>query len=172
METTQEIVSEPPKNGPCVFCKLRITWTVFCGLACVLLIVLWVRSYKHDDAIQAASPSSSPLVLRSFKGQLSYWRWQGVNAALRIPTKALNEDLDDILSGSRQRVYWGFGRLSYPIGPGGGLFVPHWFPVLISAALAAIPWLPWWSWRFSLRTLLITTTLVAVVLGLIVYATR
>jgi hypothetical protein len=134
--------------------------------------MLWVRSYKHDDALQTASPSSSPIVLRSFNGQLMVWRWQGVNAALRIPTKALNEDLDELLRDSRQRVYWGFGRLSYPIGPGGGVFVPHWFPVLISAALAAISWLPWWSRRFSLRTLLIATTLVAVGLGVVVYASR
>src|SRR4051812_7318078 len=27
------------------FPKLRIAWSVFCGLACVLLVVLWVRSY-------------------------------------------------------------------------------------------------------------------------------
>lgn len=154
------------------FRKLRIAWSVACGIACVLLVALWVRSYKHDDALQALAPSSSPLVLRSFKGQLSFWRWHGVNATRRIPTKALNEDLDDILSSMRPRFYWGFGRLAYPLGPGAGVFVPHRFPVLISAALAAIPWLPWWSRRFSLRTLLIATTLVAVVLGIGVYAAR
>ena len=27
------------------FRKLRIAWSVACGIACVLLIVLWVRSY-------------------------------------------------------------------------------------------------------------------------------
>ena len=31
---------------------LRITWTVFCGIACVLLIVLWVRSYHHVDVVR------------------------------------------------------------------------------------------------------------------------
>jgi hypothetical protein len=151
--------------------KLRIAWSVGWGIASVLLVVLWVRSYKHDDALQARSPSSSPLVFRSFKGQLSIWRWRGVNAARRIPAKSLNEDLGEILNGSRPRYYWGFGWLSYPLGPGAGVFVPHWFPVLISATLAAISWLPWWAKRFSLRTLLIATTLVAVGLGAIVYAT-
>jgi hypothetical protein len=133
------------------FRKLRIAFSATCLVACVLLIALWVRSYKHDDALQAHSPSSSPLVLRSFKGQLSFWRWHGVNAARRIPTKSLNEDLDEILSASRPpRFYWGFARIASPLA---GVVVPHWFPVLISAALAAIPWLPWWSNRFSLRTL-------------------
>jgi hypothetical protein len=30
------------------FGKLRIAWSVFCGIACVLLIVLWVRVYRND----------------------------------------------------------------------------------------------------------------------------
>ena len=47
--------------------------------------------------------------------------------------------------------------------------MPIWGAVLLAAALAAAPWL---RWRFSLRTLLIVTTLVAVVLGLAVYAAR
>jgi len=43
-----------------------------------------------------------------------------------------------------------------------------WFPIVMSFGLA-IGIGPWLRWRFSLRTLLITTTLVAVVLGLIVW---
>jgi hypothetical protein len=46
---------------------------------------------------------------------------------------------------------------------------PHWFVVLLFTTLAAAPWLFKICWRFSLRTLLIATTLVAVVLGLIVW---
>jgi hypothetical protein len=30
------------------FRKLRIAWSVFWGIACVLLIVLWVRSYSRQ----------------------------------------------------------------------------------------------------------------------------
>ena len=41
----------------------------------------------------------------------------------------------------------------------------------ILAIVAAAPWIRW-SKRFSVRTLLIATTLVAVLLGLVVYATR
>ncbi len=47
--------------------------------------------------------------------------------------------------------------------------VPCWFAVLMSATLTAVPWI---RWRFSLRTLLVATTLVAVVLGLAVWAVR
>ena len=45
--------------------------------------------------------------------------------------------------------------------------VPHWFLTTIFAIAATAPWIRW-SKRFSLRTLLLLTTLVAVVLGLVV----
>ena len=48
--------------------------------------------------------------------------------------------------------------------------VPYWFLVLLS--VADLPSHPWLRWRFSLRTLLIATTLVAVVLGIIVWMSR
>jgi hypothetical protein len=50
-----------------------------------------------------------------------------------------------------------------------GLQVPHWFLFLPAASLAALPWFSCFGWRFRLRTLLIAITLVAVVLGLIVW---
>jgi hypothetical protein len=34
-------------NNPMRFRKLRIAWSVFCGLGCLLLIVLWVWSYLY-----------------------------------------------------------------------------------------------------------------------------
>jgi hypothetical protein len=47
------------------------------------------------------------------------------------------------------------------------LAAPHWAFVLLFSALATAPWIKL-SNRFALRTLLIVTTLVAVVLGLVV----
>ena len=53
-------------------------------------------------------------------------------------------------------------------GPGTIAFrFPYWFAAFILGMIAELPWL---HWRFSLRTLLIATTLAAVVLGLIVRA--
>jgi hypothetical protein len=52
------------------------------------------------------------------------------------------------------------------------LFVPYWFLVVIAGISAALCGIPWVKWHFSLRTLLIATTLVAVGLGVIVYASR
>ena len=68
-----------------------------------------------------------------------------------------------------------FGNYSLPVDaivvtPGrGGISIYFWIPTLIFATITAAPWL---RWRFSLRTLLIATTLLAVVLGLVVYLAR
>ena len=49
--------------------------------------------------------------------------------------------------------------------------VPYWAPLLATVAAVAVSLRPLHktNWRFSLRTLLIVTTLVAVVIGLIKY---
>jgi hypothetical protein len=64
----------------------------------------------------------------------------------------------------------GMGIRTVTRNTGRGLEFPYWFLALISVALTAAT-APWKlvSWRFSLRTLLIATTLVALVLGLIVW---
>ena len=51
----------------------------------------------------------------------------------------------------------------------GVLSMPYWFLAALATSLSIFPWTNW-SRRFSLRTLLIATTLVAVGLGLIVWA--
>jgi hypothetical protein len=52
------------------------------------------------------------------------------------------------------------------------LVCTYWIPTLLTTALSVVPWLGKIRWRYSLRTLLIATTLVAVVLGLIVWAVK
>ena len=48
-------------------------------------------------------------------------------------------------------------------------YVPQWLPVLLLSALGTLAAVPSIRWRFSLRTLLIATTLVAIVLGAVVW---
>ncbi len=47
--------------------------------------------------------------------------------------------------------------------------VPFWFLIGVALAIGGMSWL---KWRFSLRTLLIGMTLVAVLLGLVMWAIR
>jgi len=51
-----------------------------------------------------------------------------------------------------------------------GVGIDMMLTVVLSPVLAAGPWIRDFNWRFSLRTLLIAMTLVAVGLGLIVYS--
>jgi hypothetical protein len=52
------------------------------------------------------------------------------------------------------------------------LVVPHSILVIFAVAVALAPWLRHFTYRFSLRTVLIATTLAAIVLGLAVWAAR
>jgi hypothetical protein len=150
------------------FRKLRIAWSAVWTLACVLMVLLWARSYWRYDRVakfernQMATSLDSGSAIITF-ARLDYskispvpmepydWRWEG--------NQPITEDSPEITGPSFQ---WSRERV------GSAVSFPHWFPAIEFAALAAILWIPW-SNKFSLRTLLIATTLVAVVLGLVVW---
>ena len=52
------------------FRKLRIAWSVMCGIACVLLIVLWVRSYWWQDFAIATLPGQRSVAFKSMQSRL------------------------------------------------------------------------------------------------------
>ena len=139
---------------------LRTTFSVTCLIACVLLIVLWVRSYWLIDCFDVKLYRWH-VFSGSGRGRLSVG-WQHPHHVYKPGVYYFPASLIDV-EGNPVEFPRGF---SYSPGT---LFMPNWCPTLVFAALAAIPWLPW---RFSLRTMLIVTTLVAVVLGLVVYALR
>jgi|tagenome__1003787_1003787.scaffolds.fasta_scaffold19222441_1 hypothetical protein len=140
--------------------KLRIAWSVFWGLACVLLIVLWVRSYEYY-LITYNGPGfgSAVLGLDSKPGSLTIGVDDGGDMH---PWSVRSIDLT------------AFGREPLPALSAWGVDLnavrmPYWFATSLSILLATLSWL---RWRFSLRTLLIATTLVAVVLGVVVWSAR
>jgi hypothetical protein len=149
--------------------KLRIAWSVACGILCLLLVVLWVRSYGHSDSLPVMRmPSGKWTRINSSQGRISistvrtpeWWK----NARKRstfVPGKGY--------SVAGESGY--FDSNGLPLGAGGmpakQSTLPNWSCVIGVLAIAAIPWV---GWSFSLRTLLIAMTLVAVALGLIVWA--
>ena len=143
------------------FRKLRIAWSVGWGIACVLLVVLWVRSYIQS---KGAVIGDRVTHIDSNRRMVSVWSRNGV-----VTFSVANQG-----TGYRngweilfvQDSYLGFGSVSN--GLTYSLQLPHYFPVVLFGIIAASPWLPLIRWRFSLRTLLIATTIIAVVLGLIV----
>ena len=127
--------------------KLRIAWSVVWGLAAVLLIALWVRSYATWDWIPFTT-SKGRLALESNQGR----------AGLVYEIYSLQKISNDFITSTYQG--------------GWELLLPHWAIGSMAVAVAAAPWSRQLRLRFSLRTLLIVTTLAAGVLGLFVYALR
>ena len=138
---------------------LRIAWSGWWGLVCVLTIVLWVRSHHPYDGITSPLPGSGLLIMS---------RSGGLGVAIH-------------------RAEWDFGwslftlrprevKLPYHTALGFVEYMadaqvyrvrlPYWCIIPILVAFAAAPWM---QMRFSLRTLLVATTLISVVLGLVVW---
>jgi hypothetical protein len=141
------------------FRKLRIAFSILCGIATVLLAVLWVRSQHTWDSINGPL-SGKMLVVTSRNGGIAVgWAKSSISKWHVRHSKEPNS----VREGYSYAL--GFG-ISTTIP---AVFMPYWFVVLIVATVATLPWI---HWRFTLRSLLIATTLVAVVLGLVVYAAR
>jgi hypothetical protein len=60
---------------------LRIAFSAICGIACVLLCVLWVRSYWWSDSIEYVESFVSTTIDSSF-GRTSFMRFHGDLAIL------------------------------------------------------------------------------------------
>jgi hypothetical protein len=146
---------------------LRIAFSATCLIACVLLIALWVRSYWRADT-PTTTKFGRVFEFISLSGNVVI-RWADIpsewgSAPFTIPLTENDRDPFDEPPPDHYRAL-GFRFSSYPEFR--FLSIPYWFPILLCSILAA---LPWFRWRFSLRTLLIATTLVAVVLGLVVWS--
>jgi hypothetical protein len=139
---------------------LRIAWSVVCGILCVLLVVLWVRSYWWEDLLHLRITKTHILTGISGYGQLelSGWNTKPKRAEKIAPQIVTGRTFED----GRDEKWYSLGATN------NGFYMasPYWCPVLLTAALTAIPWFPW-SKRFGLRSFLVGTTLVAVLLGLL-----
>ena len=150
------------------FRKLRIAWSVVCGLAAVLLCVLWVRSYWWLDVASGPRLSGRNCVLASVHGKVLFGS-EPEDAT--SPWKLESTYIDDAavwgVNGKKSYVPYSlriFGRFAVSDGV---VYLPYWFVSSVISVIISSPWLP--LRRFSLRTLLIAMTLVAVVLGLVVW---
>jgi hypothetical protein len=159
------------------FRKLRIAW-VLCGVTCVLLIVLWASSLNHIYKAYARIYDQY-IEVSALRGRFG----------LQFVTERHNWTMHDRLGLFRKAVDSTYSQ-SYPVDvaatlgfsfqhfypPGANSSlqvwrgtVPCWFLIAVCCGLAPLSFIPS---RFSLRTLLIATTLVAVALGLAVYVAR
>jgi hypothetical protein len=149
--------------------KLRIAFSAGCGILCLLLIVLWVRSHRAEDRASGRL-SSVGIRLYSSRGWL---------VLFKNSTPGAGPYDSDIMLGSDYWLNPPDARLAYalPLSFFGrsvisNISLPHWVVATACVVCATAPWLLGRQFRFSLRTLLIATTLLALLLGAIVYAVR
>jgi hypothetical protein len=147
------------------FRKLRIAWSVIWGLAAVLLIVLWVRSYWRTDDLYGPIVWPHGFSIESVNGRLmiggggkehAITDWDFLSFRFDDP------DGDPVDSQFLPPVF----SFYFSEESGAYINVPHWFLALITGSLAFVSARPR---RYSLRTLLIVVTLVTIGLGLIAY---
>jgi hypothetical protein len=146
---------------------LRITFTIACGIVCLLLVVLWVRSNETCDIYTNAS-----------------WRAGGTGGAVSADGQLYLFAQVPPLRGKWRRMSLPVSEVSFvnrvfmshAIGfrvAAGSIFVvaTHWLAVAMVSALAAVCWVPW-SVKFNLRTMLIGATLFAVLLGAAIHSIK
>jgi hypothetical protein len=142
--------------------KLRIAWSVAWGVIAVLLCVLWMRSYWWTDRIEYVETWETTRV-ESSVGKTSFIQFHYDVAMLGDSACRITADR---VAASDDEPDPAFEFHWMEFDSDIRVTIPTWLLVSLFAALAVLPWL---RFRFSLRTLLIVTMLVAVVLGLIVW---
>jgi len=163
-------------RGVIRFRKLRIAFAVTCLIVCVLLIVLWVRSYWRLDVVQYGFLDTWGFTANSTNGRLLFFRQElASNYFPRWQASSVSDQpwINTYFPARSSTLGFRFERVPASVI----VQIPHWFPILVTGALAAATGLQVAKslrgyYRFSLRTLLIVTTLIAVGLGLAAYAAR
>lgn len=159
-------------DQPAVIRRVRIAVSVFFGVLTVALAVLWVRSYWHVDQLEWFLRYFSGTSMRGGIGLIigpvpknevpEFRYWTSRIEEVQFPKNYIQPMFYfEVVSSPNPCVVIGF---------------PDWLVVIAAGLLATTPWTKC-IWRtipsrFSLRTLLIATTLAAVVLGLAVWAVR
>jgi hypothetical protein len=139
------------------FRKLRIAWSVFCLLLSAAVAALAVRSHYWLDRPPSGSVYHWALVDGTFFWNTSVMPIYIYEGPTAPPYPIVHYGIDSYPTSMKYFV------------EDGGIRIRLW-PV--AAALLFLSTASWMPARFSLRTLLIATTLVAVVLGLIVWSIR
>jgi hypothetical protein len=149
------------------FRKLRIAWSVAWGIAAVLLCVLWARSLSRIERLTWHYSNAKALQIGTVPGAID----MGSIVDSPVPVQVQKANRQWMTEWFESMQLYG-GKMSswfaiWSTTTGSFVRIPNWFLLLGCCGLGSFPWLPFK--RFSLRTLLIATTLVAVVLGLIVW---
>jgi hypothetical protein len=163
--------------------NLRIAFSAICGISCLLLIALWVRSYGRMEMVACQHGRGGYSSLISSRGRLIGVKgYIASNAGQERNLIFDSQPTGD--NGTRPRLFIDSGS-EPPLSGFSGfqwrfdfaanaerqliLVIPCWFVVSFIAVCGALTGSSR-PYRFSLRTMLIGMTLVARLLGAVVYA--
>lgn len=141
---------------------LRIAWTSVCVICCVLLCLLWARSYSYADDLVVTLTKAKQLEMQSVPGRCVLFIANAASRPISSFARYMSAKPEGAAHAYKHGVLGGDWAMST-------MWVAHWILAVGFLALGVVPWAR--SLRFSLRTLLIATTLVGVALGAISYAT-
>jgi len=143
------------------FRKLRIAWSVVWGVACLLLVVLWVRSYTRREAAHIRFGNSHLAIVRSQVGKIVFWIDNENLPASALYSQAIpaTSPPEAEIDAHYTRAWTGYGIRRLMWLKHSAYAVHYW---IIAATILFLSAAPWFRWRFSLRTQLIATTLTAV----------
>jgi hypothetical protein len=153
---------------------LRLLCAALCGTACVLLCVLWARSYSSSAFVVMPLPDPFGSVLfETAHGRVTACAVYGqrlANGNNASPWGIHYKSLDEWEPGRPPLA----ARANFTVSRWKQfycLILPHWF-LAITTGLLGVLFFQKHSLRFSLRTLLIATTLLAILLGTIIARSR
>lgn len=149
------------------FRKLQIAWSAGWGVVAVLLCVLWGRSYHTGYRAVGQFTATYGFRMDSLFGGIKFETIEWSGRSFAIQSASLVVEDHRFLASHQTVLGFSFGRSGYEYV----VILPYWFLVLSSATLVAAPWIRWPK-RFGLRTLLIATAIIAVVLGVNVWMSR
>jgi hypothetical protein len=160
---TTPITHAPPTIEPRRFRRTRIAVSVFFGVVSLLLVVLWVRSYWQGYALMFKL-ADYRISIASANGVVGiaakpYWPREDYLSSYPI-TEEIKQEI-------ATQYKFGFGMSAVPQPTA---VCPIWLWIL--SCIFSSVWLPCRDCpnQFSLRTMLIATTLLAVALGMLVWA--
>lgn len=136
---------------------LRIAASVFFGMLTLALCVLWVRSYIVSTEITMFDGVYNELGIGS--GMIGARRLHSVAPLFLGHFPLTLRQFEGTNYYQTRLIFVDCDEFDFVF--------PIWIPTILSAIGIGLPWT-----RFSLRTLLLATTLVAVVLGLVAWIAR
>jgi hypothetical protein len=131
--------------------RQRIAMSLFFAMFALALVGVWVRSYRQWDDIGLFNSNSTGTCLSSSHGQLRLG--PAINP---LPVSGLIWQASPAEKYAHAPEF--YGSLNHR-----AVACPHWFAVMIGCIGVAAPWC---RLLFSLRTMFVTTTVAASLLGL------